>query len=163
MAAKKKPAPKKTSKKKPAPKKKGKRGRPSLLVDPMFRAKIIEMLELGMTNSKVIEYCGCGKATFYDWMSGKLPKDIPEGFSDTLKKARLSGELQLLKAVKSGARGWQGSAWILERTRSGTYGRTVEISHTIPPEVLEKLNDEQLGEIIRTGAVDNVLKLVKEK
>jgi hypothetical protein len=49
-------------------------------------------------------------------------------FASELEQARFEGELELTSVVRSCGNGWQGSAWLLERTRG--YVARASLEHT---------------------------------
>jgi len=61
---------------------------------------------------------GVNRSTFYYWMDeGNKANSVEpyKTFSDTIKKAFAQAEISAVKKIKSGGKGWQSSAWWLER------------------------------------------------
>lgn len=110
----------KERRKKPGPKK-GEGGAPTVLT-PEMQADVIEALGYGWSNVKVADLIGIDESTIRAWRKGELPISFKgkerENLSRAIKSAPMRGEMDLLQRVRQGEKGWQGSAWILERTRS---------------------------------------------
>jgi hypothetical protein len=49
-------------------------------------------------------------------------------FANAIKQAQFEGELELTSVVRQCGNGWQGSAWLLERTRG--YVARAQLDHT---------------------------------
>jgi len=94
-----------------------KRGRPTILTKATT-AKVVKALKAGMKNNDVADYAGISRAVFYEWLQkGETGEEPFASFLDNVKKARAGGVLELLEGVQKGKSGWQGRAWILERSR----------------------------------------------
>lgn len=116
-------------------KKKG--GRPAKTVSTDAQKKACEAAYLGMPEERIAILCG-----FYDgggtW-AAYLTRN-PE-FAGQLKASRVAGEVDMTKRVMGAENGWQGSAWLLERTRgyvarqqlehSGPGGKALTIAHQV--------------------------------
>jgi hypothetical protein len=99
-------------------------GRPqkTLSTDQVKRA--IEAARLGIPAERIA--IGCG---FHDggntWAQYLIRN--PD-FADQIREAQFQGELELASVVRSASNGWQGSAWLLERTRG--YVARASLEHT---------------------------------
>jgi hypothetical protein len=99
--------------------------------------KAIEAAYLGMPEERIAILCGFydGGGTWAAWLTRH-----PE-FAGQLKASRVSGEVDMTKRVMGAENGWQGSAWLLERTRgyvarqqlehSGPGGKALTIAHQV--------------------------------
>ncbi len=102
----------------------GKIGRPqkTLSTDQVKRA--IEAARLGIPAERIA--IGCG---FHDggntWAQYLIRNP---SFADQIREAQFQGELELASVVRSASNGWQGSAWLLERTRG--YVARASLEHT---------------------------------
>jgi hypothetical protein len=104
---------------------KGKVGRPRIPVSEADQKKAIEACRLGIPLERVAILCGFPSGNAGRWHD--FLKRNPD-FADLLEKARLEGELELTSVVRQCGNGWQGSAWLLERTRG--YVARASLEHT---------------------------------
>ena len=103
---------------------KAKIGRPLKVLSTETTKKAIEAARLGIPLDRIA--IGCGY-----WNNGsgwqaylvRNPK-----FASELEQARFEGELELTSVVRQCGNGWQGSAWLLERTRG--YVARAQLDHT---------------------------------
>jgi hypothetical protein len=113
---------------KPKPKgigKNGKKiGRPLKVLSADTVKKAIEAARLGIPLERIA--IGCG---FFDGGQGwqNYIARNPD-FANAIKQAQFEGELDLTSVVRSCGPGWQGSAWLLERTRG--YVARAQLEHT---------------------------------
>ena len=99
-------------------------GRPLKVLSTETTKKALEAARLGIPLDRIA--IGCGY-----WNNGsgwqaylvRNPK-----FASELEQARFEGELELTSVVRSCGNGWQGSAWLLERTRG--YVARASLEHT---------------------------------
>lgn len=112
-----------------ASKEKPKRGRgrpqgPANLTAAKLKA-ILSAMEQGATNAAAAAAGGVSREALQAWI--KKGRAATKGtYFDLvaqIEKARSKGELALLATVRAGKRGWQGSAWILERRWRGEYAK----------------------------------------
>ena len=109
---------------KPKAKVAAKIGRPLKTLSTETTKKAIEAARLGIPLDRIA--IGCGY-----WNNGsgwqaylvRNPK-----FASELEQARFEGELELTSVVRQCGNGWQGSAWLLERTRG--YVARASLEHT---------------------------------
>jgi hypothetical protein len=99
-------------------------GRPLKTVSADQMKKAIEASRLGIPLDRIAVGCGF-------WNNGQgwqqyLARN-PE-FAAKLEQARFEGEVELTSVVRSASNGWQGSAWLLERTRG--YVARAQLDHT---------------------------------
>jgi hypothetical protein len=100
-------------------------GRPRIPVSEADQKKAIEAARLGIPLERVAILCGFPSGNAGRWHD--FLKRNPD-FADLLEKARLEGELELTSVVRQCGNGWQGSAWLLERTRG--YVARASLEHT---------------------------------
>lgn len=112
-------------------------GRPAKTVSTEDQKDACEAAYLGMPEERIAILCG-----FTDgggaW--GAYLARNPE-FAGRIRTARSRGELEMQRRILSGDGGWQGSAWLLERTRgyvarqqlehSGPGGKSLTIAHQV--------------------------------
>jgi hypothetical protein len=103
----------------------GKIGRPLKIVSEADRKKALEACKLGIPLERVAILCGFPSGNAGGWAA--FIQRNP-AFADELEKARLEGELELSSVVRNCGPGWQGSAWLLERTRG--YVARAQLEHT---------------------------------
>ena len=104
---------------------KRKTGRPRIPVSEADQKKALEACKLGIPLERVAILCGFPSGNAGRWHD--FLKRNPS-FADQLEKARLDGELELSSVVRQCGNGWQGSAWLLERTRG--YVARASLEHT---------------------------------
>jgi hypothetical protein len=104
---------------------KRKTGRPRIPVSEADQKKALEACKLGIPLERVAILCGFPSGNAGRWHD--FLKRNPD-FADQLEKARLEGELELSSVVRQCGNGWQGSAWLLERTRG--YVARASLEHT---------------------------------
>ena len=105
---------------------KGKRkvGRPLKILSAEVTKKAIEAARLGIPIERIAIGCGF-------WNNGAgwqsyLARN--PAFAAELEQARFDGEVELSSVVRQCGNGWQGSAWLLERTRG--YVARASLEHT---------------------------------
>ena len=103
---------------------KKKTGRPLKVLSADTTKKAIEAAKLGIPLERIA--IGCG---FFDggqqWQQ-YLARN--QEFANAIKQAQFEGELELTSVVRQCGNGWQGSAWLLERTRG--YVARAQLDHT---------------------------------
>jgi hypothetical protein len=105
------------------PKSKG--GRPCKVVPVEQLKKAIEACRLGIPLERVAILAGFPSGNAGGWHD-YLKRNV--AFANDLELARLEGELELTSVVRQCGNGWQGSAWLLERTRG--YVARASLEHT---------------------------------
>jgi hypothetical protein len=90
-------------------------GRPGKLTDTISK----ELCKYVKSGNYIETACGCvgiHKDTYYGWMTlGEKGRQPYKEFSDAIKKAFCQAEAWHVSRIASGAKGWQSSAWWLER------------------------------------------------
>lgn len=99
-------------------------GRPLKILSTEVTKKAIEAAKLGIPLERIAIGCGF-------WNNGAgwqsyLARN--PAFAAELEAARFDGEVELSSVVRSCGPGWQGSAWLLERTRG--YVARAQLEHT---------------------------------
>jgi hypothetical protein len=90
-------------------------GRPSKRT-PELEEKICHGIASGLTNRETAALCGINVDTLYEWL-----KD--EKFAEKIEGSCAARTLIRIERVESGARGWEASAWILERFSPERFAR----------------------------------------
>ena len=103
----------------------GKRiGRPLKVLSTETTKKALEAARLGIPLDRIAIGCGYwNNGSGWQQYLVRNPK-----FASELEQARFEGELELTSVVRSCGNGWQGSAWLLERTRG--YVARASLEHT---------------------------------
>ena len=104
---------------------KGKVGRPRKVIPIEDLKKALRAAEIGIPLERVAILCGFPSGNAGPWHA--YLKANPD-FAGQLEKARLEGELEMSLTVRAAGNGWQGSAWLLERTRG--YVARASLEHT---------------------------------
>lgn len=98
-------------------------GRPSKF-SAELAGKILTDLRRGLPIESAAEGNRITPRTLFDWIAkGAAGDDKFAEFSQDVKESRIVAERLLLERIAIGNPGWQGSAWILERTRREKYGQ----------------------------------------
>jgi hypothetical protein len=100
-------------------------GRPLKVVPVEQLKKAIEACKLGIPLERVAILAGFPSGNAGGW-ADYLRRN--PSFANELELARLEGELELSSVVRQCGNGWQGSAWLLERTRG--YVARASLEHT---------------------------------
>ena len=111
-------------------------GRPTKRT-PEVVAKIAEAVAIGLTDEEASLLAGINPDTMTEWR-----KD-PE-FSGAIKRATAERLLMRLERIESGAQGWQGTAWALERLYPARFAR---------PEVMNQIAVVNQGGNVSTERV----------
>ncbi len=99
-------------------------GRPLKVLSTEITKKALEAARLGIPLDRIAIGCGYwNNGSGWQQYLVRNPK-----FASELEQARFEGELELTSVVRSCGNGWQGSAWLLERTRG--YVARASLEHT---------------------------------
>ena len=104
---------------------KRKTGRPEKSVSSEQKKIALRAAYLGMPEDRVAVLCGFSCGNPAGW--GQYLMRHPE-FKRELESARVTGEVEMQGRVLDAGNGWQGSAWLLERTRG--YVARASLEHT---------------------------------
>lgn len=96
--------------------------RPRKVITPEDWASVLEASRLGTSPDNLWAMSGLGEVTFR-----RVLKEEPWR-GEAIRAARIKGEVGMQLTVESAAPGWQGSAWLLERTRGYVARHGVEHS-----------------------------------
>jgi hypothetical protein len=91
-------------------------------VSPSDWARVLDAASLGLPLERLWALSGMSDKTFTKYLS-RCPEKAKE-----IEGARSRGEYDLTSVVRSCGPGWQGSAWLLERTRG--YVARAQLEHT---------------------------------
>lgn len=100
-------------------------GRPLKSVSEENKKMALDAARLGMPMERVAVLAGFPTNSTGSWSQFLLRN--PE-FAAELERVRSIGELELTRVVSNCGPGWQGSAWLLERTRG--YVARAQLEHT---------------------------------
>ena len=106
-------------------KEKKKVGRPGKVIPVEQLKKALQAAEIGIPLERVAIICGFPSGNAGGW-ADYLRRN--PSFASDLERARLEGELEMSLTVRQCGNGWQGSAWLLERTRG--YVARAQLEHT---------------------------------
>ena len=115
-------------------------GRPTKRT-PEIVERIAEAIADGLNDSFVCDLVGITRETLVQWRKNAR-------FSYTIKSAEASRLQQRLRRIESGADGWQGTAWFVERKYPREWSR---------PELQVALNVEH------SGSVDHQVRMLSER
>ena len=103
----------------------GKIGRPEKSVSSEQKKTALRAAYLGMPEDRVAVLCGfsCGNPAGWGAYLSRHPD-----FKMELESARVTGEVEMQGRVLDASNGWQGAAWLLERTRG--YVARAQLDHT---------------------------------
>ena len=103
-------------------------GRPTDLTEELV-SEIVQIIEGGVLAETASMACGINASTYYRW------KNESEEFKEAINVAKAKAEITMLARIQAGGPGWQGSAWILERTKRDQYA----------PRVYAEITGSQIG------------------
>ena len=100
-------------------------GRPEIQISAEQKKTATRAAYLGMPEDRIAIICGFASGNPTGW--GQYLIRHPE-FKRELESARVTGEVEMQGRVLDAGNGWQGSAWLLERTRG--YVARASLEHT---------------------------------
>lgn len=100
-------------------------GRPEIQISAEQKKTATRAAYLGMPEDRIAIICGFASGNPTGW--GQYLMRHPE-FKRELESARVTGEVEMQGRVLDAGNGWQGSAWLLERTRG--YVARASLEHT---------------------------------
>ena len=103
----------------------GRIGRPEKSVSSEQKKTALRAAYLGMPEDRVAILCGFSCGNPAGW--GQYLMRHPD-FKRELESARVTGEVEMQGRVLDASNGWQGAAWLLERTRG--YVARASLEHT---------------------------------
>ena len=100
-------------------------GRPEIQISAEQKKTATRAAYLGMPEDRIAIICGFASGNPTGW--GQYLMRHPD-FKRELESARVTGEVDMQGRVLDAVNGWQGSAWLLERTRG--YVARAQLEHT---------------------------------
>jgi hypothetical protein len=100
-------------------------GRPEIQISAEQKKTACRAAYLGMPEDRIAIICGFASGNPTGW--GQYLMRHPD-FKMELESARVTGEVEMQGRVLDAGNGWQGSAWLLERTRG--YVARAQLEHT---------------------------------
>ena len=100
-------------------------GRPEIQISAEQKKTATRAAYLGMPEDRIAIICGFASGNPTGW--GQYLIRHPD-FKRELESARVTGEVEMQGRVLDAGNGWQGSAWLLERTRG--YVARAQLEHT---------------------------------
>jgi hypothetical protein len=100
-------------------------GRPEIQISAEQKKTATRAAYLGMPEDRIAIICGFASGNPTGW--GQYLIRHPD-FKRELEIARVTGEVEMQGRVLDAGNGWQGSAWLLERTRG--YVARASLEHT---------------------------------
>jgi hypothetical protein len=100
-------------------------GRPEIQISAEQKKTATRAAYLGMPEDRIAIICGFASGNPTGW--GQYLIRHPD-FKRELETARVTGEVEMQGRVLDAGNGWQGSAWLLERTRG--YVARASLEHT---------------------------------
>lgn len=139
-------------------KKRGRRpGRPKgrpLIERPEVLDPILDLLRRGHSKRKACVAGGVTEKTLALWeQKGEAGVEPYASHLDEIQMAQAEGAIELERRIIMGEPGWQGAAWLLERTRRETYGKHDQVTvHREDP--LEEVDDDELDRLIAAAEAE---------
>ena len=97
------------------------KGRPPDISEEIL-ADILKYIDGGNKVQHACAAAGTTRQTFENWETkAEQGKEPYVSFLGTIKKARAKAKCELVMEIGQGVPGWQGKAWVLERTDSSTF------------------------------------------
>jgi hypothetical protein len=100
-------------------------GRPEKQISAEQKKTACRAAYLGMPEDRIAIICGFASGNPTGW--GNYLSRHPD-FKMQLESARVTGEVEMQGRVLDASNGWQGAAWLLERTRG--YVARAQLEHT---------------------------------
>lgn len=100
-------------------------GRPEKQISAEQKKTACRAAYLGMPEDRIAIICGFASGNPTGW--GQYLMRHPD-FKMELESARVTGEVEMQGRVLDASNGWQGAAWLLERTRG--YVARAQLEHT---------------------------------
>jgi transcriptional regulator with XRE-family HTH domain len=127
------------------------RGRPKgrpLIERPEVLDPILDLLRRGHSKRKACVAGGVTEKTLAQWeQKGEAGVEPYASHLAEIHMALAEGAIELERRIIMGEPGWQGAAWLLERTRRETYGKHDQVTvHREDP--LEEVDDGELDRLI---------------
>lgn len=100
------------------------------LLTPEMLEQIAALLLEGHHKETVADFLGINRSTWWRWEQlGDLHADsIYARFCNVTRAAVAGAEIDAIRAIRTGARGWEARAWIAERRFPQRWGKRVEIT-----------------------------------
>lgn len=130
------------------------RGRPPKaehLLTPDVLIRIAGLLLEGHHKETVADYLGIHRATWWRWeqQGEQFPDTIYGEFCNVTRAAIAGAEIDTIRAIRSGYKGWEARAWIAERRFPQRWGKRVEITLRREAERLAEQHDLDAEELFR--------------
>lgn len=123
------------------------KGKP-LIERPDVLDPILELLREGHSVRQAVRAGGVSDATFSTWeKKGEAGVEPYASHFAEIEQAKAQGAIRLEGKVMTGEPGWQGAAWLLERTRRKEYGKHDQLTLHHEDE-LGEVEDDELERLI---------------
>lgn len=111
------------------------------LLTPELLERIANLLLEGHFRETVADFLGIHRSTWWRWeqLGEQHPDSIYGIFCNVTRAAIAGAEIDVIRGIRSGRKGWEAQAWIAERRFPQRWGKRVEI--TLRREA-ERLADE---------------------
>lgn len=139
-------------------------GRRTLLT-PEVEKKLLDALRAGAYLDDAANFCGLGVSTVHEWIARGRADIVKRGetrrkttlyaqFAESVDHARAEARMHHVLVIRQAARAgqWQASAWFLERTEPGKWGRKdrVEVGGDAAAPLVVSVRDENAADVART-------------
>ena len=115
------------------------------------KARLVEGIQLGMTNKLAAQYAGISEQCFYQWRD-KAKAGNPEHVElfESLKRAEAQSAAHSLAVIKKAAQDgtWTAAAWMLERRHNFRRDPVVEVEAVDTSELVDPNTAEGRAAII---------------
>ena len=107
-------------------------GRPSKaeqVLTPDTLEAVAGLLIEGHHKETVADFLGIRRSTWWNWeqRGEREPDSIFADFLDVTRRAIAGAEIDTIRAIRMGSKGWESRAWIAERRFPKRWGKRVEL------------------------------------
>lgn len=100
------------------------------LLTPDMLEQISALLLEGHHKETVADFLGIHRATWWRWeqQGEQFPDSVYGQFCNVTRAAIAGAEIDTIRAIRSGHKGWEARAWMAERRFPRRWGKRVEIT-----------------------------------
>ena len=105
-------------------------GKAEHLLTPEMLEKIGGLLLEGHHKETVADFLGINRSTWWRWeqLGEQHPESIYADFCNVTRAAIAGAEIDTIRAIRTGAKGWEARAWLAERRFPQRWGKRYEIT-----------------------------------
>lgn len=92
--------------------------------------QVAALLLEGHHKETVADFLGIHRSTWWRWeqLGEREPGSIYEQFCNVTRAAIAGAEIDAIRAIRTGAKGWEARAWLAERRFPQRWGKRYEIT-----------------------------------